>query len=192
MVHAVDDRRALAEPVDQIHVPQRAIAVERHRHQVSDEFLERGAVARGRKREMVHVVLEREVGIVFPSRQAQRQAALDHPLAKTRVAVDETALDDLLDAVPVGRLVEQLDGIDHHQVRRPVHVEPGRVSGGKPSAHACISRLSSGPRASSAAPSRRPPSPSRGPTAPGRSAPESGGSGRGLRARPARRVRRES
>ena len=127
VVHAVDDRRAVAEPVHHVRVPQGPVSVERHRHQVPDEFLERGAVARGGKREVMEVVLERVVRIVLPPGSTEREAALDDSLAEARVAVDEPRLDDLPEALPVERLVEQLDRIDHHQVRRPIHVQPCRV-----------------------------------------------------------------
>jgi hypothetical protein len=70
----------------------------------------------------MHVVLERVVGVVLPFRCPQRHAAFDHALAKPRIAVDQPALRDLLDPLPVDRLVEQQQRVDHHQVCGPVHV----------------------------------------------------------------------
>ena len=142
VVHAVDDRRAGAESVDQVAVPQRAVTVERHAHEVSDELLQGGAIAGSGQREVVHVVLEREIRVVLPARRAQGQVALDDPLAEARVAVDQTRLRDLLEALPVQRPIEQLDGVDHHQVGGAIHVQPRRVGAGQVGAH----HLSSVPR----------------------------------------------
>ena len=83
----------------------------------------------------MHVVLEREVRIVLPLGRTQRQPALDHALAEPRVAVDQPTLGDLLHPFPVDGLVEQQHRVDHHQVRRAVHVQPRRVGAGQARAH---------------------------------------------------------
>ena len=106
MVHSDHHRRSLAETINQIEVPQRPVAVEWHRHEIAHEPLQRGAVTRSGQTATVHVVLEREVGIVLPLRRSQWRTALHHPLAKARIPVDQTHLDDLPDALPIDRLVE--------------------------------------------------------------------------------------
>ena len=80
-------------------------------------------------------MLEREVRVVLPLRRSQRETALDGPLPEPRVDVDEPPLDDLADALPVDRLVEQHHRVDDHQVARPIHVQPGGVGAREPGAH---------------------------------------------------------
>jgi hypothetical protein len=127
VVHSADHRCAVTKPVDHVRVPERPGAVERHRHQIPNQLLQGGLVTGPGKRDVVHVVLEREVRIVLPLRGTQRQPAFDDALKEPGVTVDQTTLGYLLDPFPVDRLIEQQHGVDHHQVRRAVHMEPSRV-----------------------------------------------------------------
>ena len=135
VVHPGDHGRAVSEPVDEVDLPQRAVVIKRRRDQFADQFLQRARVAGRRERQMVHVMLEIEVGVVLPAGWAQRHAALDHALAKPGIASDEAAAVDLFDAGHVDRLVEEQDGVDHHQVGGAVHVQPGRIGVGQARAH---------------------------------------------------------
>ena len=49
---------------------------------------------------MVHVVLERVVGIVLPPRRPQRKAAFDHSLAKTLRAAQLRTASVISNAMP--------------------------------------------------------------------------------------------
>ena len=83
VVHSHDQRRALAESVDHVVVPERPVAVERHRHEIADELLERALIARRRKRDVVHVVLEGEVRVVLPPGRPQVAAGSRPPAGET-------------------------------------------------------------------------------------------------------------
>jgi ClpP class serine protease len=136
VVQARDERRALAVAVDEVHMPERLRAVEQQRDQVRHQLLECAAVARWRQREPVEVQVDVEVRVVLPDRAAE--AVLVDALAELREALDDARPDDLLEEVPVDRLLEPEQGVDHHQVRRPVHVEPGRVRAPHRLAHRAI------------------------------------------------------
>src|SRR5664280_2014962 len=112
-------------------------------HAVADEVLQRGPAARRRQGHMVQVVLQGEPRVILPLRAHQGQP-LAHTLAEPAVRLDPAGLDELGDQVPVQRLVEPGDRVDDQKVRRPVHVQPGRVDRGHPlsAAHDCLLHLS--------------------------------------------------
>jgi hypothetical protein len=98
---------ARAEAIDHYPLPQRAVAVKRHRHQLADQPLQRGGVPRRGERDMVQVTLEPEPRVVLPAGRTQRQPAVDHPLVELGVALDEPLADDLFEPLPIHRLIEQ-------------------------------------------------------------------------------------
>src|SRR5581483_7536251 len=73
------------------------------------------------------VPVQLEVRVILPARQAQPTKRLDDALAEARKALDQPLAYDFTRAIQVQWPVEPQNGVDHHQVRRPVHVEPCRV-----------------------------------------------------------------
>ena len=91
--HAIDDhlmgldeqrQPITAEPLDQIHLPQRAGAVQRAARQPGDEVVQLGIAARRRQRRAPDVVGDVEVGVVDPHRPGQPEGDLAHLLAIAR------------------------------------------------------------------------------------------------------------
>ena len=72
-------------------------------------------------------------------------------LAEAVEARDDAVEEDRAAALPVDGLVEPQDAVDDHQVRRPVHPQPGGVGGGHgmPGAHG--PDATPGPRAAASA-----------------------------------------
>ena len=64
VVHPREHRRAVSVAVDQVDLPQRARAVERHRDAVRDEGLQRRAVTRRGQRDVVDVQVEIELDVL--------------------------------------------------------------------------------------------------------------------------------
>jgi hypothetical protein len=130
VVHPGDDRAARTVALDEVHVPQRFVVVERRGHQVGHQLQQSRLVARCRKGETVKVVLEIEARIVLPGDRAPRDARLGDALAEAGEALDQAFPADLLDVRPVDRRVKPQDQVDDRQVRRPIHVQPRHVGGG--------------------------------------------------------------
>ena len=129
VVHPHQQGAARAQALEQIHVPQWLRAVKRRRDEVTDDVLQRGAVAGRGQREAMEVQPEVEARVVLP-RRALTGAALDDPLAEARKVVRHTLAEHLLHTGPVQRLVEPQDRVDDHEVGRAVHMQPGRIRGG--------------------------------------------------------------
>ena len=129
VMNAEQDGRARFESVDEVDLPQRAVALQRCRDTVGDERLQRGPVVRRRQRDVVEVQLGIEARVVLPVRSGE-QGALDRALAEAREAPDHPLEEGRAAAGPVDRRVEPEDGVDDHEVRRAIHVQPGRVGGG--------------------------------------------------------------
>jgi hypothetical protein len=123
VVHAREHRGAVAVAVDQVDLPQRARAVERHRRAVRDEGLQRSAVTRRGQRDVVDVQAEIELD-VLPMWACH---ALDGALGEAIEPLDKALLDDRPVGLPVDGLVEPEHAVDDHQVGRAIHVQPGRV-----------------------------------------------------------------
>ena len=99
VVDPADQRGAIAVAVDELELPEGLRAIERAGHQVGDEDLERGAVARRGQRDAMEVKVEVEVRVVLPVRPRERRPPLHHPLAKPGKALDHP-LPDRLAAPP--------------------------------------------------------------------------------------------
>ena len=80
-----EHRRAVrSEPVDQVHLPERARAVERPRDDARHLLGELLVVARRRERQLAHVEVEVEVGVVDPVRVVEPERHLGEPPAQRR------------------------------------------------------------------------------------------------------------
>jgi hypothetical protein len=75
---------AVLEAVDQIHLPQWPRAVERPGEDARHLLGQFRVGRRGRQRQLAHVVLEVEVGIVDPVRVVESQRHVPQPPAKRR------------------------------------------------------------------------------------------------------------
>lgn len=102
--------------------------VQRAAHQVADHLLQRGAVAGGGKATL-EMEIEVEVGVVFPIGAQEGHGRPDDALTKAVVAQPAIA-QHLPDAIDVEWMIEGDDGVDHHQVGRLLHAEPGGIHGG--------------------------------------------------------------
>ena len=143
MVVAHDHRAAADDIFDEVYVPQRLFAIQRHAGDVGEQHLQRRHVVRRRQRDPVQVLVDVEVRHVLPVRCRQREAGLDHALAKA-IESCQTQPVDLAHPVEVQRLLRhnprgasaahvsvayQRDGGHHRQVRRTVDVIPGGIDG---------------------------------------------------------------
>jgi hypothetical protein len=70
---------------------------------------------------------EVEVRVVLPTGTRPAAPGTHDAATETRVAVDDSSLDDGAQVVEVGSAVEHEDCRDDHQVRRPLHAQPCRV-----------------------------------------------------------------
>ena len=115
--------------LEQVDVPQRALAVQRRGDEVGDDLLQGRLVAGRGQRAPVEVQARLERGVVAPDGRPAGQALVD-ALAEAREALDDALDEDhRARALPVERLVEPQDRVDDHQVGAAVHVQPGRVGG---------------------------------------------------------------
>ena len=130
VVHPRDEGRAAPVVVDQVEVPERLGAVQRRRHEVRTSSLQLRRAAGVRQASVVEVAVEVELGVVLPVRTTERERGLHRALAEAHEAPHQALLDHAAQARGVERLVEPHDRRDDHEVRRPVHVEPGRVAVG--------------------------------------------------------------
>jgi len=128
VVVAHDHRAAADDIFDEVYVPQRLFAIQRHAGDVGEQHLQRRHVVRRRQRDPVQVLVDVEVRHVLPVRCRQREAGLDHALAKA-IESCQTQPVDLAHPVEVQRLLRQRDGGHHRQVRRTVDVIPGGIDG---------------------------------------------------------------
>jgi hypothetical protein len=128
VVHADDDRAARPVALDQIEVPERLGRVERGRHQVADELLERALVVGSGEGEVMDVEVGVEVLVLGPVGRPPRPR-LDDALGEAGKAVDHPLHEQLAQRHRVERLLEPGHAVDDHQIRRPVHGEPGRIGG---------------------------------------------------------------
>ena len=102
-MHLGDQRRAvLLQPLDHVHLPQRAVGVELAAHHPRHERVELGLSARRRQAGPAQVVVELEVGIVDPDRVVQPEGHPEGPLAQRGDQV-EPLLNDPADLGVAGR-----------------------------------------------------------------------------------------
>ena len=155
----VSTARAVAVAVDDVHVPQRLAAIERRDHQVADELLRAprgrpapaaragGRAGRGRSRGRPPSSARRCRGAARRSRwwkRGKRSTRRSRTTARARSTSSGSS--------------NHSSAVDHHQVRRPVHVEPGRVG----VAHPVGAHRSRPPLGAETTASRGPASPSSG------------------------------
>ncbi len=120
-----DDRGAVAEAVQEVHAPQRLVAIECGGLQPRHERLERGLVAGGGQAVAMHVTLHLKAGVLLPPRHADPNARLHHTLAEAREALDQSLSQQLFDRVPCRCSGEPQDGRDDREVRGAIHAQPG-------------------------------------------------------------------
>ena len=126
MVQAHEQRAPDPVALQEVDVPERLGPVERRGHEVGDQLTQRAPVAGRGNAKPVEVAPQVEIRVVLPGRGRARQA-LGRPPAEAREALHHAFADDLLRCGPVEWLVEPQDGVDDHEVRRAVHVQPRRV-----------------------------------------------------------------
>ena len=143
VVAAQDHRTALKVVLDPDRLPQWAIAIEHLTPVGCDEVLQRAGIARIRQRNQRNVVVDVEVLVGLPPPGAV--SILDRDAAKNRVAVEESFLDHGPHLGEVQGFGRPDHRVDHHEVVRPVHLQPQGVLYLK-SASSFHRHLSSGPR----------------------------------------------
>jgi hypothetical protein len=115
--------------LDQVHLPERSVAVERTALDARHELVQLGIGARARERRPAHVVGEVEVFVVDPDRVGQPARHPAYALAITRYEGD--AVTDQVDQALVveSRLGCLEDGYpaDVHRCRRLLEVEEGHI-----------------------------------------------------------------
>ena len=127
---------AVLEPLHDVHLPERAAAIERPSHHLLGELGQLRLAARGGERGAAHVVLEVEVGVFDPERVVEREGDREQPPPERRQQV-EPALDQiahLLERVPARNRarVEDRSGGHVHVVRGSLEVEERGVHAGEP------------------------------------------------------------
>src|SRR4030095_11614722 len=99
------------EPVDDVELPERAIAVEAlHRDRLA-EVEQVAALAAARRAHPAQVEVEIEVGIDLPARRRDRERVRRDALPQARDRV-QRALGALAEPRAIGRLIEQPDADD--------------------------------------------------------------------------------
>src|SRR5437588_782112 len=84
MVRLADDGQArLAQPLDDPHLPERLVPIERLGEQPADQLLQFGLSSRRWKRAVAHVVLAIELGLVDPDGPPLFEGNEHHPLPIT-------------------------------------------------------------------------------------------------------------
>ena len=79
--------------------------------------------------DVVNVPVEIEARVVLPRGDAHAETRFRDALAESWKALDQTLTYDVPRAVEVHRLVEPQHRVDHHHVRRAVHMKPRGVRG---------------------------------------------------------------
>jgi hypothetical protein len=130
MVGAAEDGRARAVPVDEVHLPEGVVGVERDGEVLLHVVLQRGVVVPAREGCPVEVPSQVEVIVVDPVRPPQESTGRLDPLPEHRVPRQDAGLEEPGDLRPVRRLAEEQDRHDDHAVLRPVHGQPDRVQRG--------------------------------------------------------------
>jgi hypothetical protein len=131
VVHLGDHREAVVlEPVDEPHLPERAVTIELLRHDATGQPLEAPDVAGHGQARMAHVIVEVEPGVVDPHRMREER----HPrelLAKPRVPL-QRAFRHRADALDVDAAVLRAQGLRVEDAdRADVHVDVGVLEGEK-------------------------------------------------------------
>ena len=125
------------QPLDQIHLPERTIAIERSRHEATDEIAQLGIGARAWQRGPAYVIADVEFLVVDPHRVGQPPRDRAHLLPIARHESD-ACLDQVPEAVVVESalgLLEQHDPTDVHRGRRLLQVEERHVEWTEPVGH---------------------------------------------------------
>jgi len=126
VVDADEQRTAAAVAVDQVDLPQRSATVQGRGDAIADQLPQRAPVVRSGQRHLVEVRLGVEAGVVVPARPRERRPP-DGALAEAVEAPHDPLTEHGTESLPVDRRVEPQDAVDDHQVRRPVHVQPGSI-----------------------------------------------------------------
>ena len=130
VVGAQQQRAAIGVAVEQVQFPQRPILPQRPPRQVAGGSLQCPLVPRRRQPRPAHVVRQREASVVGPlgrRPRSQRERRVRGTLPEPAEPQDHALLEQLQDRRLINRRVEPQHGIDHHQVRRAVHVKPRHV-----------------------------------------------------------------
>ena len=130
VVGAQQQRPAIAIAVEQVQFPQRPVFPQRPPRQIAGGPLQCPLVPRRRQPRPAHVVRQREASVVDPLRRrprSQRERRIRGTLPEPAEPRDHTLLEQLQDRRLINRRVEPQHGVDHHQVRRAVHVQPRHV-----------------------------------------------------------------
>ena len=123
VVEPHDQCRAAQRGIDQVHLPERAPRIERHRGEIGDEALQLDLARLAREPFAMQMVVQIEVGIVLPEISG---AILHGELAEPTVA-EHAALDRGAQALVVDIALEKHDPDDLHQVARAIHAQPGGI-----------------------------------------------------------------
>jgi hypothetical protein len=125
-MQAQDPGAAAAIVLDQVHLPARALRVERAARQFADQGLERLLVPRLGQFGPAHVPVQVEVLVLDPAR-AER---IGHRTMTKAVERQQSALDHTAECREPDPPRRDRDADDHHRVVGPIHAQPGRVHGG--------------------------------------------------------------
>ena len=137
-----DDREAaVGEPLDEVDLPQRAVRVERPRHQPGHQLGELGGRPGPGQRRAADVERDVEVGVVDPDRPGQLARDVAHllPVPRHRHQPPLDGRDQALVVEPARRCAEDPHRPDVHGRARLLQVEERRVDGREPGwRHAAI------------------------------------------------------
>src|SRR5450759_5691438 len=132
------------------------------------DHLSQPVIASGRGQgDVAEVVVDVEVGIVLPVRQAPARPRTDDTLVEATKWPESTVEDDA-EALELDLAVERHDAGHHHQVGWVFHPQPGRIDAchRDPLGHSAVIIVSGGEWPAVTRGRRRPPWPSRPPTLP--------------------------
>ncbi len=123
---AQDHSAACADAIDDVHLPEWAFVVERCAGDIAQESEQRLLVTRFRQSDVVKMILDCEVRVIFPVWRRIREAMLDDALAKA-AQMQQTMGKDCARLHEIERFMRQRHARHHCQVSCAIHVIPGGV-----------------------------------------------------------------
>jgi hypothetical protein len=130
VVGAQQQGAAIAVAVEQVQFPQRPVLPQRPPRQVAGGSLQCPLVPRRRQPRPAHVVRQREASVIDPlgrRPRSERERRVCGTLPEPAEPADHALLERLQNRRLINRHVEPQHSVDHHQVRRAVHVQPRHV-----------------------------------------------------------------
>ena len=128
VVDADDEGAAAIDAVDDVRLPERSLAIERRGGQVADQVRQCRLVVRRRERDVMQLLLDREVRHVLPAWGCDRKSPFDHALAKASES-RQARIEDRLHSREGERLAREDNAGDLREVHRPVDVKPRHIGG---------------------------------------------------------------